>query len=296
MFLASLCFAVPANTLIQNQATATYSYNGSSKEIVSNLSTFRVLEIINHNVITNHPSGLLSLSPDTQKSLSFTLTNTGNGRDSYSLFAKQILGDEYDPTNVRIFLEPAILYIPGVNDPVLEAGDSKKIYIISDIPAGLNSGDQGQLNLEAISNTGTGASGTVLPGAGDGGVDAVIGPSTGAVQDLSFYYINQATVNIAKSQSIQDPLGSNAPIKGAIITYTLDVNLQGSGFIKNAILNDPIPTNTTYIPGSLELDGSALTDSADADVGNFDGTHVRFNLGNQIAPKTIQAKFKVEVN
>jgi len=34
------------------------------------------------------------------------------------------------------------------------------------------------------------------------------------------------------------------------------------------VITDAIPANTTYIPGSLALDGSPLTDTADGDAGD----------------------------
>ncbi len=306
MFFVELCLAVPANTLIQNQASASYTIGGSTNKIFSNLSSFHVLEVLDHTLVSNHPSGVLSLTPDSSKVLSFTLTNIGNGQDSYVLSPSQMGGDEFDPTNIRIYLDLdnnnifnlAVdpLYIPGVNDPVLSIGGVQNIFIVSDIPSSLNSGDEGKVSLNASSNTGTGAVGTLISGGGDGGVDALIGSAQGSVDEESFYYISQTTVSVNKSQKILDPTGHNAPSKGAVITYTLDIELQGNGLIKNARLSDPIPSGTTYVPGSMELEGTILTDLLDLDAGNFDGTQVIFNLGNQNAPKTIQAKFKVEVN
>lgn len=310
-FILSLCFTklsfgVPANTLIQNQASATYTSAGESKKIFSNIDSFNVLEVLNHSLVSNHPSGVLSFSPDVDKVLSFTLTNTGNGDDSYSLDPMQVIGDEFNPVNVRTYIDvdndnifnPSLdpIYVAGSNDPVVSMNESQKIFIVSDIPSSLNSADQGRINLQTTSKAGTGPSGTLLPGAGDGGVDAVISSSEGVAQSESFYSISDSTVVVNKSQVISDPSGGASPVQGAIITYTLEVNLQGSGMIKSTLLSDPVPANTKYVPGSMRLEGLALTDSADSDEGEFDGVKVIFNLGYQNAPKIIQAKFKVEVN
>jgi hypothetical protein len=47
------------------------------------------------------------------------------------------------------------------------------------------------------------------------------------------------------------------------------VTPSGSGTASNAVFNDAIPANTTYKPGSLKLNGAALSDGVDADAGQF---------------------------
>jgi hypothetical protein len=40
----------------------------------------------------------------------------------------------------------------------------------------------------------------------------------------------------------------------------------------NVVMKDALPANTTYIPGTLKLNGVTLTDAADADAGDVGGT------------------------
>jgi uncharacterized repeat protein (TIGR01451 family) len=84
------------------------------------------------------------------------------------------------------------------------------------------------------------------------------------------------------------------PITGARITYQLDVVVAGTGTAVAVTISDPIPVNTTYVPGSMTLDPdgpgpsppAGLTDTnADypADRGEFTGAAIRVRLGDLTA-------------
>jgi hypothetical protein len=64
--------------------------------------------------------------------------------------------------------------------------------------------------------------------------------------------------------------------------------------------SDNIPPNTTYVAGSLKLNGTALSDGADADVGAFETTpqnRVHVTLGNLTqAGGTQTIDFAVTIN
>ncbi len=47
------------------------------------------------------------------------------------------------------------------------------------------------------------------------------------------------------------------------------ITATGSGTATAAAFADLIPANTTYVPNSLVLNGSPLTDAADADAGQY---------------------------
>ena len=81
---------------------------------------------------------------------------------------------------------------------------------------------------------------------------------------------------------------------GAKITYQIVVSATGSGTAVGAIVADAVPSNTTYVPGSLRLNAGALTDATDGDAGQFSGPPtpgVTVALGDFSAasgPQTIQ--------
>jgi hypothetical protein len=70
----------------------------------------------------------------------------------------------------------------------------------------------------------------------------------------------------------------------------------GTGSADNGLISDPIPVNTTYVAGSLTLNGSPLTDNADADAGRFTGTAIEVSLGTLAAPTTQTVTLQVLIN
>jgi uncharacterized repeat protein (TIGR01451 family) len=303
----ALAVGAPANTAISNTATATFTDPGGQPRTVnSNTSTLRVDELLGAVVVSNDAGNVGVLSPDDDRPLSYTITNPGNGSEPYTLSANASLGgDQYDPTDVRIYLdngngifEPGVdtLYSPGVNDPVLGPDQSRVVFITSDTPAGRAIGDTAAARLTATAVTGSGAPGTTFAGQGTGGVDAVVGATTATANAQGVYAVSQTQSTLTKSQTVLDPFGGNHPIPGAVITYTITMNLSGTGTITGAQIDDAIPANTTYVAGSLTLDTVSQTDAADADAGRFTGTAIAVNLGSVPAPATHTVTFQVRIN
>jgi hypothetical protein len=147
-------------------------------------------------------------------------------------------GDQYDPTDIRIYLddgdgifEPGqdTLYAPGVNDPVLAPDQSIVVFISGDTPAGRATGDTAAARLTATAVTGSGVPGTTFAGQGTGGVDAVVGATTATAKPQGIYAVVQTLATLTKSQSIADPFGGSSPVPGAVITYTITMTLAGHG-------------------------------------------------------------------
>jgi uncharacterized repeat protein (TIGR01451 family) len=103
-----------------------------------------------------------------------------------------------------------------------------------------------------------------------------------------------------KSQAVVDQFGGARPVPGARINYSIAVNATGSGTATGAVFNDNIPANTTYVPGTLRLNGAALTDGADLDAGDFSAAptaRVRVQLGNLTQASGSQTiEFAVTIN
>ena len=94
-----------------------------------------------------------------------------------------------------------------------------------------------------------------------------------------------------KSALVTDPFGGNQPVPGATITYTITAEVTGTGTAVGVIVEDLIPANTTYVPGSLTLNGASLSDAADGDAGNYEALPVplvRAALGDLDAAAGIQ--------
>ncbi|NES82407.1 MAG: choice-of-anchor E domain-containing protein [Moorea sp. SIO1G6] len=65
---------------------------------------------------------------------------------------------------------------------------------------------------------------------------------------------------------------------GDTIGYTISVTNTGNDNAVNTVITDIIPTGTTFVPGSLKINGVTKTDGA-TDEAEFDGTNVIFRVG-----------------
>ena len=141
-------------------------------------------------------------------------------------------------------------------------------------------------------------------GANTAGVDVVFadiagsasgdGTRDGKHSSSGKYTVSSVSVTIAKAVIVySDPFNGTVNPKakqGAILRYSITVTATGSQTALNVVITDPIPTNTTYSAGTLKLNGVALTDAADADVGQVVGVPVTLtvNLGNLTSASAVQ--------
>ncbi len=210
--------------------------------------------------------------------LTFALTNTGNGAESYVLALNHALAeDDFDPTAGRVFLDTDgngrfesasdSEYILGTQTPELPADSRLLAFVLCAIPAGVTDGQTGRTRLEARSATGTGAPGTAFPRLGTADTDAVVGGGGGVGAGVGAYAVWDIAVKAFKTVSVVDPFGGDQAVPGAILTYEITVSIEGSGSVQEAVFSDPIPEYTAYRANTLKLDGRSLTDASDGDVG-----------------------------
>jgi uncharacterized repeat protein (TIGR01451 family) len=296
-----LALGTSAGINISNTARVDYVVAGSSGT-ASDTVSFRVDEKLDVNVSWQDAANVVVATPDSNQVLTYLLSNTGNGTDSYTLTVQNTLGgDQFNPVFVDIYLDsngngifnPGVdtLYNPGFNDPVLAADTALAIFVRNNIPPGRTVGDLGNSQLMATSNTGSGLPGTAFAGLGDGGGTAVVGTSGGSGNDIGTYEVANTTVNLVKSVVISDPLGGSQPVTGATLTYSIVVTAAGPGTATNVVITDALPANTTYSAGTLTLNAAALTDAVDADAGDVAGTTpntVTVNLGDLTPASPVQ--------
>ena len=316
--IAARAAGTPAGTVIQNTAILSYSIGGGPAQNVTSLpASVTIAELINLTLIWQDAAAVAVNSPDSNSALTFLLTNTGNGPETFSLARNNALaGDNYDPLNGSagaIFLESGlqpgfqasgpnadIVYVAGSNDLALAADASRIIYVVSNTPASLTNGNTGNVALTAASTTpgaAGAAPGTSLAGQGQGGVDAVVGGSRAQVTQTGGYVVGGVAVNVTKTAvSVVDPQGGNSVTSGAVITYRIVVSVAGAGTAQGLTVNDPIPANTTYVTNSMTVDGVTRSDAADADNAEFSAGAVRVSFGNTAAPASHTIQFRVTIN
>jgi uncharacterized repeat protein (TIGR01451 family) len=305
-----------AGTDITNKATAHYTVGASVFSVDSNVNTLKVAELVGLTLTWQDAAPGVTVSQgDTSRVTTYKLTNTGNGTETFGLTKADagITGDNFDPAVTAVYLDANAngvydagtdtLYAAGTNDPTLGPDASTTIFLLSSIPGtGLSDGDKGNVQLTAASKTGTGAPGTVFAGKGDGTppTDAVIGTSGGTQIATGTYVAASVVVAVNKTATVTDQFGGTHPVPGATILYTITVTVTGSGTAMGVSITDPIPTNTTYTPGTLKLGGAPLTDAVDGDKGDVGGTTAGTmtvgldNLTSASGPKVIT--FDVKIN
>ena len=295
-----------AGTLIQNTVTATFSSGSNVITMHSNTNTVKVDQLIGVAatalLTTPVPIGASSAT------LSFQVTNTGNGADSFDLGGvTAVAGNAFATTlqTVAVDTNGNGIYDPGVDtviangaaSPSLAPDATIRVFLIVAAPSGVTDSQTSQVRLTATSVTGSGAPGTLLAGKGVGGVDAVVGLSGGTANALEALIASVANVTLTKSAAIVDPNGGANPVSGAVVTYSIVAHTTGSGTANSLVVTDPYPTGTTYQPGTLTLNGNTLTDVADGDAGTASSTGIAVQLGNVAggsADKTIT--FQVKIN
>lgn len=304
-----------AGTVISNQAQLQYSVEGVAQTpTTSNIVSFTVLEIINMSLVWQDAVPVHVSTPQQSAPLAFTLTNTGNGTQSYNVLRDNALvGDQFDPNNAAagaIFIENGLLagfqatgpnadtaYIVGSNGLTLAPGESRVVYIVSDIPSGLAIGNLGAIGVRVESRT-IGVAGS-LPGSTHPNITqvgqastglAVTGLTQGRASSIGSYVIDGVVVVVNKT--IVSPTNANNLIPGTELKYRIFVDVQGTGSVQNLIINDPLPSQLTYIPNSISLDAVSKTDAADTDSAEFLSNAVSVNLGNVTAPTSFVIEFR----
>ncbi len=311
--LSPAAFAVGAlaGAQIQNTAQVSYVVGGNTATQNSNTVSLTVNEIL--DVVATLQSGDVSVTPGaTNQIVVVRVTNTGNGSETFRLTLNSVLGgDDFDPTpsSPAIYLDNDASgtltpgdtpYVAGTNDPVLAADAFVTILVLNDIGAPLATGARGQTRLTAAALTGTGAPGTAFAGQGTGGTDAVAGTSGADAFATGTYIVSDIALAANKTAVVTDPFGGARPVPGARIAYQIVVTATGTGTASTAVFSDVIPANTTYVPASLSLNGTAMTDVSDADAGQFlvaPSPRVSVGLGNLTqasGPQTI--RFTVSIN
>lgn len=254
--------------------------------------------------------------PSTNNVLTFVLRNQGNAAGQFVL--QRTNGSvglhrhphyvprnsqEYDPANAAsgaIFLEsdhtPGFqededeLYVPGQNDPLLDAGGTKTIYVLSDTPL-VHAGARGEVLLTATQVGGT--PNPVPPSDND---DWWEDPPP-AKSTASGSYLATGLGLLTSRSLIANPHGKSSS-HDTPLTYRISVKLQGKGNAKSLVFSEPLPPNLSYVPNSIRINGLAQTDAHDRDRAYFiqapknGGSSIAVSLGNLEAPMSWTISFR----
>jgi trimeric autotransporter adhesin len=247
----------PAGTAIGNQASATYTdTSGVSHTVTSNVVQTTVQQVasltLTQNGAQNATAGSVAYYPH-------TLTNTGNGSDTFNLSSSNSGG--FTMTAVQIYADNGSGQPTGspiTSSGALAAGATFKFIVAATLPGTATAGQTNAITVTATS---------------------VFDATKTASNTDTTTVTNNAVVSVTKSVSA----ASGAPGSGPY-TYTLTYTNTGNSTATSVALTDVIPTGMTYVAGSGRWSVTGAT--ALSDTGGATGT----------APNTITSSYTGATN
>jgi uncharacterized repeat protein (TIGR01451 family) len=288
----------PSGTPITNTATLNYSVgNVSQTPITATAPPFLVDSRIDFTVTEVSDDATRGTPGASDLIATFRVTNTGNSTQGYLLtVVNQTAGgaalfdqvDNQDVANLRRFVDDGDrVYDDGdiatdINSLATDAdGESVLVFVVADIPVAASNNQYANVRLtaraaEAGLTVGAPVMESGLPDV-PGTIDVVFADAGRDATEFALdqYAIISAVLTATKAASVvSDPVNAGSDpkaIPGAVVEYRIQVtNSSTTTAATNVTFTDDIPANTTYVPGSMTLNGTALTDDgSDSDGGEF---------------------------
>ena len=248
-FTPALALGTPAGTPITNQATVDYTdANGNPLQTLSNIVTTIVSQV---SSVTVDPDRASPALPGDTVYYAHTVTNNGNGNDTIDLTAVSSTGWVtalyFDADGSGTFTPGDVLATDTDGDTVPDTGvlgaDGNYFILVRlTVPAGIASGTADTTTVTGTSN--------LAPFDSDTAIDTTT--------------INAPDLSVVKSVL---PAGPQPPL--TVLTYTIVVTNNGLGNAASVVVTDPAPGFTTYVAGSITLNGGSLTDANLDDAADF---------------------------
>lgn len=281
-FVSSAHAAAPAaGTNISNVASASYTDStGAKQNVNSNIVTTTVLQVGSFTLVADQT---VTANKNTLVSLSHTLTNTGNGTDTFTLAADNVAngsGDNWDFTGTfKIYRDDNKDGIPdgsAITSVTLAAGESINLIVENTTSATAAADKIGKWKISAT--------------------NAVAGSIMTATNTDTVKIIDGAVVTLRKSVSNSN-ITENSPRE---IEYTLVFQNTGNSTATNFAITDILPAHLTYVSGDkATLDGVALKDDGSDGKGytyNSNTGQVTLVIPTLTVGTTRTLKFKVTVD
>ena len=285
--------APPAGTSITNQATASYKDSTGAQQLSTSNTVVTTVTQVGSFALTPNGASANSKSAAAGATvyMAYTLTNTGNGSDTFSINASELTGGA-DFSKIEVYLDSGA-GLPANTTPLctsstagtactfdkaVAGGEAYKFVVAYTIPATATPSTWGSGSNTATVTVATKATGALLTTYGSNtsktGSDTV-NLTTGAAFAVGKAIMAPA-VSSNSSVSATWPVKTSGP-RGTTSTYTLSYANNGATSA-NLYIKDSLPAGFSYVANSAVIScagGTGLTstaaDAADAALCNGQG-------------------------
>ena len=247
----------PAGTSIGNQASATYAdaLGNAQTPVTSNTVVTTVAQVASFTLTADQSK---PGAPGTSVYFPHTLTNTGNGSDTFDLSVanrNDAPNNTFDFSSVAIYADANGDGVPDNAIPItstgaLTAGDVFKFVAVGVVPGGATSGQIDTLRVTAVGNA----------------TAATTGGYTAAVAAFNTDTVNvtgNAVISVTKSMSALSGADGSGPY-----TVTLTYTNGGNAIADTVDIGDVIPAGMTYVVNSGRWSVTGATVLTDANAGD----------------------------
>lgn len=317
-------------TDILNTVNVNYQVGTIPQTVATASDTFKVDRKIIFSLVEAAATGTTTVTPgQTAQVARFQLTNTSNDTLDFNLAALQQASttnaahggqDGFDLTAFSFFVDANGdgIYQSATDTATivdnLGLDQSRFIFVIGNVPLTATNGQIAGVQLTATAREGaTGAAITAATDATANGAATVetvfadvaktgVGGASIARDGIDVatdsFTVSAAVLSVFKSSRVISDGVSTSNFKavpGAVVEYCISVaNASGAAAATNISISDLVPTNTTYVPASVRINGTVTTpgagqtcaggtaatdSSADADGGSF-GTPANTVVGS----------------
>ncbi|MGB5076384.1 MAG: hypothetical protein WBO17_02760 [Sphingorhabdus sp.] len=333
-------------TSIVNTVNVNYQVGGVAQTQQTAGDTFVVDRKVIFTLSEKAPVGTTPVSPGlTAQRTTFILSNVSNDTLDFTITPSQLVGgtaahggtDNINVTNLLVCLDANAdnncdsAATATLNVDNLAADANMTILVLGDVPLAATNGQIAGVSLSAAALN---SNGTAITAATDATVNAAAtvetifadaaksgNGGTSAARDgidvaTDDYTVSAAVLSVFKTSRVISDGVSAANFKsipGAVVEYCISVaNAAGGATATNINISDLVPTNTTYVAGTIRVNatvtspgasqtcsaGTVVTDASDADGGSF-GTPantVAGALSNIAASGSSALIFRVTLN
>lgn len=234
----------PAGAAIGNQAAATYTDGTGQNRIATSNTVVTIIQQVAGLLLEEDRNKLGA--PNSPVYFPHTVTNTGNGADSYNLTAtNDASGDNFNLGTLLIYPDANGDGVPDsatpiTTTPVLAPGETFSFVVGGIVPVSATAGQNGKVTVTATSV-----------------FDGTVTSTNHDTVTVTDYAILDFTKSIDNNQATSPTTTGR--------TYTLTYINRGRAPATNVTITDVLDSRLSYVASSGSWNGVALTDAAGGD-------------------------------